>query len=373
MSQSYYDLLGVARDADPDEIRRAYRRLAREHHPDVNADDPGADARFKAINEAYETLRDPQKRAYYDRFGSGGGRGRGGDDGMPDFGDLGDILSDFFNFGGRGRSRRQPAAERGADLRARLKLTFEEAVFGTTRTIEVARRETCEVCAGTGAKSGTRPVSCAMCQGAGEVRQVQQSVFGSFVNVQTCPRCRGRGEVIGEACDGCGGQGRVQRTRSLDVDIPAGVEEGTQVRLGGEGEHGRWAGPPGDLYIGLAVQPHAVFERAGNDLHVELRLNLADAALGAEVAIPTLGEPVTLRVPPGTQTGDTFDLDNLGVPYLRRPGRGKLVVTAFVAVPEKLTREQRQLFEPLRAMLPGSGVVDRHQRGFWERLRERFS
>jgi len=365
-------VLGVDRGADGDEIRRAYRQLARSHHPDLHVDDPEADARFKVINEAYEVLRDPQKRAAYDRFGAAGLRGGAPGDVRVDFGDLGDIFEQFFGIGGRGRSRGQPMAERGNDLRTRLKLTFEEAVFGAPRTIEVLRRETCGACGGTGARAGTRPAACAACHGSGEVRHVQQSVFGSFVNVQTCPQCRGRGEVIAEACEACQGHGRLQQTRTLEVDIPAGVEDGTQIRLGGEGEHGRSGGPPGDLFVALAVQPHPIFERHGNDLHVELRLNPADAALGAEVQVPTLDQPVTLRIPPGTQTGEGFELPNLGVPYLRRAGRGKLVVATFVATPDKLSREQRDLLEQLRATLPISGVVERGRAGFWERVRERF-
>jgi molecular chaperone DnaJ len=371
MSNDYYEVLGVPRNADAEDIRRAYRQMAKVHHPDLHMDDPEADTRFKTINEAYEVLRDPQKRATYDRFGAAGVRGAAQSGNVQvDFNDLSDLFEQFF--GGRGRSRSRPAAERGNDLRTRLKLSFEEAVFGTTRPIEVVRREACGTCSGSGAKPGTQPAACPACQGSGEVRHVQQSVFGSFVNVQTCPQCRGRGEVITDPCETCRGQGRLQHTRTLEVDIPAGVEDGTQIRLGGEGEHGRLGGPPGDLYVNLSVQPHTLFERQGNDLFVELRLNPADAALGVEVPVPTLEQPANLRIPPGTQTGDTFELPNLGVPYLQRHGRGKLIVTTFVATPEKLSREQRQLLEQLRATLPSSGVVERSRAGFWERLRERL-
>ncbi len=374
MTQDYYELLGVGRDASADDLRRAYRRLAKAHHPDLNRDDPEADTRFKAINEAYEVLRDPQKRALYDRFGAAGVQGRGAPDIRSDFGDLGDILEEFFGFGGRGRARSGPAAERGADLRTRVKLGFSESVFGSRRQIEVVRRETCEDCRGSGAKPGTQPARCSVCRGTGEVRKAQQSVFGSFVNVQTCPQCRGRGEVIADPCEACRGQGRSQRSRTLEVDIPAGVEDGTQIRLSGEGEHGLWGGPPGDLYVALSVDSHPVFDRRGNDLVVELRLNPADAALGAAVVVPTLDDDrtVTVNIPPGTQTGDAFEVEGLGVPHLRRSGRGKLVVTTFVAIPDKLTREQRQLLEQLRATLPGSGVVEHGNTGFWDRLRERF-
>lgn len=376
MKADYYRVLGVDRAADAEQIRQAYRRMAKTHHPDLNASDPEADARFKAINEAYEVLRDPQKRAVYDRYGHRGLERGGSADVQVDFGDLGDILDAFFGMGGRPRERgrRQPAAERGGDLRTRLGLSFEEAVFGAPRQVDVLRRERCEACAGSGAAAGSAPVACPACQGSGEVRRAQQSIFGSFVSVGTCGQCAGRGELITQPCPTCAGQGRNQVRRSLEVDIPAGVADGVQIRLAGEGEQGRWGGPPGDLLVSLSVAPHPIFERHGEDLHLELRLNAADAALGAEIEVPTAdGQPVRLKIPPGTQTGDVFELKDLGVPRLRQSGRGRLVVTAFVAIPEQLTRAQRDLLEQLRATLPGSGVAQRDQPGFWERLRDRFT
>ncbi len=376
MSQDYYALLGLARDADEQSIRRAYRRLAKQHHPDVNDGDPEADARFKAVKEAYEVLRDPQKRAIYDRYGEAGLRqaARAGGVDFGDMGDLGEIFEQFFGFGGRRRGRQRDAAERGQSLRTRLRLTFEEAVFGVTRQIEVVRSEACQTCGGDGAAPGSSPARCPRCQGTGELRQVQQSVFGQFVNVQTCPDCAGRGQVIEERCPDCRGAGLQQQSRSLEVDVPAGVEDGTQIRLNGEGDHGRHGGPPGDLYVLLSVEEHELFERQGNDLHLELRLNPADAALGVELEVPTLEDPVPLRVPPGTQTGDSFELPNLGVPYLRRSGRGSLIITAFVMTPDRLSREQRELLEQLRASLPGSRVAPREddEQGLWERLRGKF-
>ena len=374
MSQDYYALLGVGRDADEQAIRRAYRKLAKVHHPDVNASDPEADDRFKAIAEAYEVLRDPQKRAVYDRFGHAGLRqaARGGDTAYGDVGDLGDIFEQFFGFGRR-RGAQREAAQRGQSLRTRLRMPFEEAVFGSKRRIEVLRNEICETCRGSGAAPGSGPVTCARCQGSGELRHVQQSVFGQFVNVQACPACQGRGQVIERPCPDCRGGGLVQKNRTLEVEVPAGVEDGTQIRLTGEGDHGRNGGPPGDLFVLLSVDEHPLFERQGNDLHVELRLNPADAALGTELEVPTLEAPTRLRVPPGTQTGDRFEIAGQGVPYLRRAGRGKLLVTAFVMTPDRLSREQRELLEQLRGTLPDSGVVPRDgDPGLWQRLRGKF-
>jgi molecular chaperone DnaJ len=380
MAQDYYDLLGIRRDASADDVRRAYRLLAKQHHPDVNHDDPEADRRFQAINEAYEVLRDPEKRSVYDRFGAAGVRGvgtaPGGGATYPDFGDLGgigDLFEQFLGFGARSRSRQGARAEQGTDVRTRVKLTFEEAVFGTTRPVEVVRREACEACRGSGAAPDTRTEACTSCQGTGQVRQVHQTVLGSFVNIQTCPVCRGEGQVITHPCAACDGAGQVRRTRTLDVDIPPGVDAGLQVRLAGEGDHGRHGGAPGDLLIALAVAPHPHFVRDGDDLHLQLQLNLADAALGAEVAVPTLPGTTTLRIPAGTQTGDTFRLDGLGVPRLRRGGRGDQVVTVTVQTPRRLNREQRDLLERLRVTLPGAEVVEHGKGGLWDRVREHFS
>jgi molecular chaperone DnaJ len=374
MKQDYYEVLGVERGASGDDIRRAYRNLARQHHPDVNHGDPAADGRFKDINEAYEVLKDNDKRAAYDRYGHAGvnGPSRGGG-AYSDFPDIGEIFEQFFGMGGRSRSRGgAPAAERGADLKSRLKLSFEEAVFGATRSVEITRREVCETCHGTGAAPGTQPVGCVSCAGSGQVRRVQQSVFGQFVNVQTCPACGGRGEVMPERCATCAGEGRSPKKRTLEVDIPAGVEDGLQIRLTGEGEQGRWSGPAGDLYVVLEVASHAVFQRDGNDILVQLKLNMADAALGTAVQVPTLDGPATLQVPAGTQSGDTFRLERRGVPYLKRAGRGDQVVTVTVATPQKLSREQRQLLENLRDSLAVPEVLERGKAGFWDKVREKL-
>ena len=379
MARDYYEVLEVERNATAEQIRRAYRSKAKAHHPDHNPGDAQSEARFKEISEAYQVLKDPQKRAAYDRFGHAGVRGS--DAGMPpggvDIGDLGDIFEQFFGFGG-GRTRQTrprggPVPERGADMRARLKLELEEAVFGATKQVEIVRRETCDDCGGSGAAEGTKPVRCDQCDGAGQVRRVQQSVIGSFVNVQTCAKCQGRGFAIETPCPTCLGRGRVQRPRTLEVDVPAGVERGIQIRLSGEGEHGRYDGAPGDLFIVIDVAEHPRFRREGDALHVEVRLNPADAALGAEVRVPSLDGERSLRVPPGTQSGDALRMPGLGVPRLRGAGRGDLVVTAVVMTPEKLTREQRDLLEQLRDTLPRAEVVERDRGSFWERVRERFT
>jgi molecular chaperone DnaJ len=374
MKRDYYEVLGVERSATPEQIRQAYRRLARRYHPDVNNGDPEADARFKEINEAHEVLRDPERRAAYDRFGhaaTGPFGSAGGASPFPDIGDIGDLFDQIFGFGGRQRPRGRAAPERGGSHRTHLTLELTEAAFGVTKTVEVTRHERCAECGGTGAKEGSGPTSCRTCQGTGAVRRAQHSVLGTFVTSQTCPECRGTGEVIAEPCPTCGGEGRSRRRRRLEVDVPAGVEDGTQIRLGGEGDVGPRGGLSGDLFVSLSVQPHPVFERQGNDLHVQLRINPAEAALGTQVTIPTLEGTTVVAVPAGTQPGAAVVVEGLGVPRLRGIGRGDLIVDIGVEVPTKLTRDQRRLLEQLLASLPPGEVADRG-RGVWERVRERF-
>ena len=378
MPSDYYETLGVGREATEQELRRAYRTLAKEHHPDRNDGDPEAEGRFKEILEAYEVLKDDQKRAAYDRYGHAGVRGGGGGGapgGFGGFDDLGDILEEVF-FGGRARPRTRragPVPERGADQRLKLRLGFEEAVFGTKRSADVVRRETCGTCGGNGAAPGTTPVRCAACDGMGQVRRVRQSLLGSIVNVETCAECSGNGVTVSERCEECSGRGRLQRSRTLDIDVPAGIEKGTQIRLTGEGEHGAHGGPPGDLYIVLDVEPHATFRRSANELLLDLRVNPADAALGADVEVPTLEGDETITIAPGTQSGDTVRIPERGVPMLRSSGRGDLIITVYVMTPEKLTREQRDLMEQLRSTLPHAEILDHEKGGFWERVRERFT
>ncbi len=318
--RDYYEVLGVPRNADKDQIKKSFRKLAQQYHPDVNKT-PEAESRFKEINEAYQVLNDDQKRAAYDRFGHAGVQGNAGFGDMGGFGDLGSIFEELF--GGFGRSsgaanRRQP--RRGADLRADVRISFEEAAFGIDRELEIPRMESCDHCHGSGAEPPTNPVVCATCNGAGEVRRRQQSpLFGAVVTATTCPTCGGTGEVIPSPCSKCSGRKYIRVVRKLNVKIPPGVDEGTRIRLVGEGEAGQMGGPAGNLYVVVAVDPHPIFVRDGSNLLLELPVNIAQAALGATVKIPTLdGEIEELEVPAGTQTGVQFRKRGLGVPHLQR-------------------------------------------------------
>ncbi len=369
--RDYYDVLGVKRGASEEEIKKAYRGLARQYHPDVNkaAD---AEARFKEINEAYEVLSDREKRATYDRFGHVGTQGgfQPGA-GFSGFGGIEDIIEDFFGFGTRARTATRQAPQRGADLRYNLSLSFEEAAFGVEKELEIPRWESCPTCNGSGAAPGTTPIRCPQCNGSGEVRRVQQSIFGSFVNVSTCPRCEGEGEVVNSPCPECRGQKQVQRVRTVVVEIPAGVDEGTQIRLTGEGEPGVRGGPPGNLYVVLSIQPHRYFRRQGNDVLLGFPINIAQASLGDEVEVPTLDGSELLHIPAGTQTGETFRLRGKGIPYLRRNGRGDQLVTVFVKTPTNLTEEQKDLLKRLSRTL-GKEPIAQGDKGFLDRLKEVF-
>ena len=367
--RDYYDVLGVGRQSSGDEIKKVYRRLAREYHPDVNKS-ADAESRFKEINEAYEVLSDEQKRAAYDRFGHAGTQGGFATD-FSGFG-FGDIFEEFFGFGGvRGAAQRR-APRRGADLRYDLTITFEEAVFGVEKEIEIERPEACSKCHGSGAEPGTTLIRCSTCNGAGEVRRVQQSILGSFVNVTTCPACHGEGETVGFPCTQCRGAKYIRATRTINVKIPAGVDGGTQIRLAGEGEPGERGGPPGNLYVVLSASPHAYFRRRDDNIVLELGINVAQAALGDEVSVPTLDGDETLAIPPGTQTGKVFRLRNKGVPHLRTSGRGDQLVVMDVMIPTSLTAEQRRLFKDLSKTL-GKEVIPQRDRTFLDKLKDVFS
>lgn len=367
--RDYYEILGVPRDASQEDIKSAFRRLARQYHPDVS-DAPDAEERFKEINEAYGVLSDPEKRRRYDQFGHAG-LGNLGD--MPDFAtmDFSDIFEEIlgsfgFGFGSSAARARRP--RRGRDLQMSLTLTFEEAVFGVEKTIEVTRHEPCDRCRGSGVEPGTSPQRCPTCNGRGEVHQVRQTIFGSMMQAVVCPSCGGRGEVIPSPCRACGGSGLVRKTVQKVVDVPAGVDDGTQIRLSGEGEPGVRGGPNGDLYLVLRVQRHPFFKRRGNDILLDLDINVAQAALGAEIKVPTVDGEETLRIPAGTQPGQVFTLRNRGIPYLRKNGRGDQHIIVNVEIPRKLTREQRELFEKLAATL-GTSVRPK-EKGFLEWLNE---
>jgi molecular chaperone DnaJ len=339
--RDYYEVLSVSRTASEDEIRRAFRKLARQYHPDVNRESD-AETRFKEVNEAYEVLSNTEKRQSYDRFGHAGVSGQaGGFDpnagaGFSGFGGFEDIFETFFGGATRSHGGGRRAA-RGSDLRFNLTLTFEEAVFGSEKTLEIPRARTCERCHGNGAEPGTEPIRCPSCNGSGEVRRVQQSIFGQFVNVTICERCHGEGQVVSTPCTECHGQGRVQRTQRLSVNIPAGVDDGQQVRLSGEGEAGPNGGPNGDLYVFLSVATHQLFKRQGQDLLYDLTVNVAQAALGDEIDVPTIdGNSVKVKVPSGTQSGKMLRLRDKGVPYLRGGNRGDQLIRIRVVVPQDL-------------------------------------
>ena len=367
--KDYYEILGVQRSATPDELKTAFRNLARQYHPDVNKS-PDAEERFKEINEAYAVLSDTDKRAAYDRYGVDGLNGMGGIPNYADI-DLSDILEGLFGFGfGGGASSRRSrnAPRRGADLSTVLQLTFEEAIFGTDKEIEITRDETCSACHGSGSEPGSGPTRCATCNGQGEVRTVRQSIFGSMVQVVTCPSCSGKGEVISNPCKTCRGRGLERRNIRKVVTIPPGVDNGTQLRLGGEGQPGANGGPNGNLYIEMRVANHQFFRRRQNDILLDLNINIAQAVLGAEIEVPTLDGPSRLKVPAGTQPGKVFTLKNKGVPQLRGSGRGDQHVVVSVEIPTKLSAEQRKLFEDL-ALTLGSEVRPQ-EKSFMDILKE---
>jgi molecular chaperone DnaJ len=348
--RDYYEVLGVGRAASDQDLKKAYRRLAHQYHPDKNQTDPGAEEKFKEAAEAYAVLSNQEQRQRYDRFGHAGvsTSAAGAGYGAPGFGGIEDILGDLFGFGdvfgttGRGGSRRS-SSQRGADLRYDLEITLEQSAEGMTAQLRIPKLETCETCTGSGAKAGTKPETCRTCQGAGQVRFQQ----GFFSVSRTCSTCRGVGQVISSPCETCRGSGRVENEKSIEVKIPAGVETGSRLRLGGEGESGAFGGPPGDLYVVIHVAEHEEFERQGNNLYASVPITFAQAALGAEVQVKTLHGNEPLKVPAGTQTGTVFRVRGQGMPVLGGRGKGDLFVSVSVITPTSLTREQRKLLEQL--------------------------
>jgi molecular chaperone DnaJ len=370
--RDYYEVLGVARNAPEAEIKKAYRRLAMKFHPDRNPGDKTAEASFKEANEAYEVLCDAQKRSAYDHFGHAGvdpSMGAGGFHGGAAGAGFADIFGDVFGdiFGGSGGGRRSQVY-RGADLRYNLELTLEEAVRGTEVRIRVPTAVRCDTCQGTGAKAGTTPVACATCGGHGQVRMQQ----GFFSIQQTCPSCRGAGKVIKQPCPDCSGQGRVRDTKTLSVKVPAGVDEGDQIRLGGEGEAGEHGGPPGDLYVLIKLKPHALFKREQDDLYCEVPVSFVTVALGGEVEIPTLDGRATIKVPPETQTDKVFRLRGKGVKNVRSGDIGDLYCKISVETPVSLTKRQRELLQELDATMRNGGSHSPREQSWVDKVKQFF-
>jgi len=368
----YYEILGVSRTADEKTLKTAFRKLAMQYHPDRNPGDDTAEIKFKEVNAAYECLRDPQKRAAYDRFGhaafENGGAGPGG------FGDFSASMSDIFDNifgdfmgGGARRGGSRSGRERGADLRYNMEITLEEAFSGKTAEIEVPTKVVCKTCSGTGAKPGSSPKVCATCEGHGRIRAAQ----GFFSIERTCPTCHGRGEVISDPCLECNGGGRTTENRTLSVNIPAGIEDGTRIRLAGEGEAGLRGGPAGDLYIFLSIKPHEFFQRDGADIFCRVPISVTTAALGGEFTVPTIdGGKTKVKVPEGTQTGKQFRLKGKGMPVLRSTRVGEMYIQVAVETPRNLTRKQRELLEEFERL--SSAESHPESSGFFSRVRDFF-
>ncbi len=339
----------MPRHASDEALKRAFRKLAFQYHPDRNKD-PGAEEKFKEINEAYQVLSDPEKRRRYDHYGRVDIEG-----GFPDFGfgGLGDVFESFFGgFGTPFARTAQRVPHKGDSLQSHLTLSFKEAVFGCSKEVEMQRIEFCSSCHGIGSKPGTNPETCPDCRGTGQVRRVQQSIFGRFTHITTCSRCGGSGTVISNPCPQCQGRGRIKVKQRIRVDIPAGVDDGQRLRLDGEGSAGLYGGPPGDLYVTFSVKPHNLFQRDDSDILYELSINFAQAALGDEIRVPSLDGRVDLKIPPGTQSGKIFRLKGKGIPHIDGKGRGDLLVKVDIITPQRLDKNQRRLFEELAKILP---------------------
>lgn len=368
MARDYYEVLGVARGADQDEVKRAYRRLARKYHPDVNKD-PGAEDKFKEINRAYEVLSEPEIRARYDRFGEAGvGGAAAGGAGFQDFSDMGgfaDIFESFFSgFSGGPTQTKRRGPMRGDDLRLDLKLDFSEAIFGGEKEIKISHLENCMTCKGSGAKPGTRPRTCSTCSGSGQVRRATRTPFGSFTQVSACPTCNGTGEVVEDRCEVCSGAGRKQETKKLKITIPAGVDNGTRLRVSNEGDAGMRSGPPGDLYVYLFVKEHSSFKRDGINVLSDLKISYLQAILGCELEVETVDGPIEVQVPSGTQPNTILTLENRGVPKLGNPvSRGNHLLTILVDIPTRIKTEERELLAKL-AEVRGDSISKKGLEGF---------
>ena len=370
--RDYYEVLGVDRGADGDTIKKAYRKMAKKYHPDVNPGDKEAEEKFKEVNEAYEVLSDAQKKAAYDQYGhaafdqTGGGAGFGGFGGFSDFGDIGDIFSSFFGGGG---STRRNGPIRGNDIRAHLGVTFEEAAAGTKKTITYARVEECPECHATGAKKGTTPETCKKCGGTGSIRTQQRTILGMMQSTSTCPDCNGRGKTVKDPCGHCKGKGYVRISKKIDVTVPAGIDDGQTMSVRGQGDAGRNGGGPGDLLVTVSVRPHHIFERDGYDLYCEIPLTCTEAALGAELKIPTLEEEVDYKVPEGVQSGTVFTIKGKGIQRLNSKSKGDLHFTVVVETPQRLSAKQKELIKEFGESL---GHTNNTKKDSWFKKKLKF-
>jgi molecular chaperone DnaJ len=370
IKRDYYEVLGISHTASGEDVKKAFRKLALEYHPDRN-NNSDAEERFKEVSEAYQVLSNTEKRSVYDRYGHAGVEANGGAgkgfEGVENLGGFGDIFDAFF--GGLGANSR-PRRRQGGDLEVGLTLTFEEAALGANRHVEVSRTEVCQRCQGRRSEPETSVETCGTCNGTGQVRRSQQSLFGQFVQVVACPTCRGEGNVIPHPCGECNGRGTQRHNRKLKVPVPAGVGDGTQLRMTGEGDAGIQGGPPGDLFLFIHVKGHRIFQREGSDLLLNLSVNFAQAALGDTIDIPILEGTAPLTVPPGIQSGTTLGLKGRGIPHLNRKGRGDVLVTVHIVTPRSLDTEQRRLFEELGKQLVDS---EKNDKGWINRVKESFS
>ncbi|MEW4370651.1 molecular chaperone DnaJ [Paenibacillus kandeliae] len=366
--RDYYEVLGIGKDASDDDIKKAYRKLARQYHPDVNKE-ADAETKFKEVKEAYDVLSDSSKRSQYDQYGhidpNQGGFGGGGFSAGGGFGDIFDMF-----FGGNGRQRNPNAPQRGNDLQYTMTLEFKEAIFGKETDITINRTENCDVCNGSGAKPGTEPKTCSVCHGSGQEEVVQNTPFGRMVNRRSCSNCGGTGTIIEEKCGNCNGAGRVKKQRKIHIRIPAGVDDGSQMRVNGEGEGGIKGGPPGDLYIVFRVKEHDFFQREDEDIYCEIPLTFTQAALGDEIEVPTLTEKVKIKVPAGTQTGTYFRLKGKGVPRLRGTGQGDQHIKVVLVTPSNLTDDQKDLLRQFGS-LSGEKTHENEQ-SFFDRVKRAF-
>ena len=383
--RDFYEVLGVSKDASADDIKKAYRKLARKYHPDLNKDNPEAAEKFKECSEAYSVLSDDQKRAQYDQFGmaafeNGGAGGAGGFGGFEGFGGFGaggfgngmeDIFDMFFGgAGGRRGSQADKGPQRGSDLRFDLNLTFEEAAFGVEKEISLYRDETCEHCHGNCAEPGSKVETCPDCHGTGQIRVVQNTVLGQMQTVRPCPKCHGEGKIIPDPCHECRGTGTVKKQKNLKVKVPAGVADGSRLRVANEGAAGPKGGPNGDLYVYLFVKPHKFFERDGNDVYCEVPINIVQASLGAEVEVPTLDGKVVMKVPEGTQPGRVMRLRGKGIPRLRGTGRGDQLVRIKVVVPTKLTERQKAVLRNFADVAKDN--INPEEKSFLNKIKDLF-